>query len=156
MLTMEQLKQLRSEIVLGSLYTSDYKNSLNIDSREVQDFFDGYVEYLWEIAEENGGNDIDEYDTQENLESWYNCFDEEPLRVLPSFEVFKETFSVGGFLNELYACLGEYISKDNDTNKFLKINGTLFTDEELYDWLEVYDIQVLYDYAKFNNLVDKG
>ena len=156
MLTMEQLKQLRSEIVLGSLYTSDYKNSLNIDIREVQDFFDGYVEYLWEIAEENGGADIDEYDTQENLESWYNCFDEEPLRILPSFEVFKETFSVGGFLNELYACLGEYISKDNDTNKFLKINGTLFTDEELYNWLEVYDIQVLYNYAKLNNLVDKG
>ena len=37
-----------------------------------------------------------------------------------------------------------------------KINGTLFTDEELYDWLEVYDIQVLYNYAKLNNLVDKG
>ena len=156
MLTMEQLKQLRSEIVLGSLYTSDYKNSLNIDIREVQDFFDGYVEYLWEIAEENGGDDIDDYDTQENLESWYNCFDEEPLRVLPSFEVFKETFSVGGFLNELYAHFGDYISKDSSTNRFLAINGDLFTDEELYNWLEVYDIQVLYDYAEECNLVDKG
>lgn len=156
MLTNEQLKQLRSEIVLGSLYTSDYKNSLNIDSREAQDFFDGYVEYLWEIAEENGSNDIDDYDTQENLESWYNCFDEEPLRVLPPFEVFKETFSVGGFLNELYAHFGDYISKDSSISRFLIRNGDLFTDEELYNWLEVYDIQVLYDYAKFNNLVDKG
>ena len=156
MLTMEQLKQLRSEIVLGSLYTSDYKNSLNIDIREVQDFFDGYVEYLWEIAEENGSSDIYEYDTQENLESWYNCFDEEPLRVLPSFEVFKETFSAGGFLNELYAHFGDYISKDNSTNRFLIRNGDLFTDEELYNWLEVYDIQVLHNYAKACNLVDKG
>ena len=156
MLTMEQLKQLRSEIVLGSLYTSDYKNSLNIDIREVQDFFDGYVEYLWEIAEENGSSDIDEYDTQENLESWYNCFDEEPLRVLPPFEVFKETFSVGGFLNELYAHFGDYISKDDNTNRFLIRSGDLFTDEELYNWLEVYDIQVLHNYAKACNLVDKG
>ena len=111
---------------------------------------------MWDISDENVVDDIDEYDTQENLESWYNCFDEEPLRVLPPFEVFKETFSVGGFLNELYACLGDYISKDNDTKRFLIINGDLFTDEELYNWLEVYDIQVLYDYAKFNNLVDKG
>ena len=153
---MEQLKQLRSEIVLGSVYTSEYKNSLKLDIREVQDFFDGYVEYLWEIAGENGSSDIDEYDTQENLESWYNCFDEEPLRVLPSFEVFKETFSVGGFLNELYAHFGDYVSKDNSTNRFLIVNGDLFTDEELYNWLEVYDIQVLYDYAKACNLVDKG
>ena len=153
---MEQLKQLRSEIVLGSLYTSDYKNSLNIDIREVQDFFDGYVEYLWEIAEENGSSDIDEYDTQENLESWYNCFDEEPLRILPSFEVFKETFSVGGFLNELYENFGDYISKDNGISRFLIRNGDLFTDEELYNWLEVYDIQVLHNYAKACNLVDKG
>ena len=37
---------LRTEITLGSLYTSDYENSFQILPRMVQDFFDGYIEYL--------------------------------------------------------------------------------------------------------------
>lgn len=153
MLTNEQLKQLRSEVVLGSLFTADYSNTLNIDIREVQDFFDGYVEYLWEIAEENGGDDVYEYDTQENLESWYNCFEEDPLKVLPSFEEFKETFDGSEFLTELYATLGEPVSTDIETQEWLEENGKYYTDEELYDWLEVYDIQVLYNYARVTKLI---
>ena len=50
---------LRTEITLGSLYTSDYENSFQILPRMVQDFFDGYIEYLWELAKENNKKDMD-------------------------------------------------------------------------------------------------
>ena len=57
---------LRTEITLGSLYTSDYENSFQILPRMVQDFFDGYIEYLWELAEENNKKaDIDFEDLAE-------------------------------------------------------------------------------------------
>ena len=38
-MTKQELQQLRNEITLNSLYTSDYNNSFNIDPRQVQDFF---------------------------------------------------------------------------------------------------------------------
>lgn len=84
LLTKEELWDLRNEIVLNSLYTSDYENTHHILPRDVQDFFDGYVEYLYELAEENGENpDIQDlcmkYDNPDNLEDWYNCFEDNPL-----------------------------------------------------------------------------
>ena len=42
---------LRTEITLGSLYTSDYENSFQILPIIVQNFFDGYIEYLWRTVE---------------------------------------------------------------------------------------------------------
>ena len=84
LLTREELWDLRNEIVLNSLYTSDYENTHHILPRDVQDFFDGYVEYLYELAEENGEKpDIQDlcikYDNPDNLENWYNCFEDNPL-----------------------------------------------------------------------------
>lgn len=84
LLTREELCDLRNEIVLNSLYTSDYENTHHILPRDVQDFFDGYVEYLYELAEEDGEElDITDlcakYDNPDNLENWYNCFEDNPL-----------------------------------------------------------------------------
>lgn len=84
LLTREELWDLRKEIVLNSLYTSDYENTHHILPRDAQNFFDGYVEYLYELAEENGEEpDIHDlcikYDNADNLENWYYCFDENPL-----------------------------------------------------------------------------
>ena len=84
LLTREELRDLRKEIVLNSLYTSDYENTHHILPRDAQNFFDGYVEYLYELAEENGEEpDIHDlcikYDNADNLENWYYCFDENPL-----------------------------------------------------------------------------
>lgn len=84
LLTKEELWDLRKEIVLNSLFTSDYENTHHILPRDVQDFFDGYIEYLYELAEENGENpDIQDlckkYDNPDNLENWYNCFEDNPL-----------------------------------------------------------------------------
>lgn len=84
LLTREELCDLRNEIVLNSLYTSDYENTHHILPRDVQDFFDGYVEYLYELAEEDG-EELDimdlcaKYDNPNNLENWYNCFEDNPL-----------------------------------------------------------------------------
>ena len=83
MLDIKQLERLRKEIVFNSLYTTDYENSLNICPINVQDFFDGYLEYLFDLQmedEEYGiEQDIAYYDTSNNLENWYNCFEDDPL-----------------------------------------------------------------------------
>lgn len=42
----EELKKLRTEICVGSLYLSDYKNQFNVDEKEVCDISDAYDYYL--------------------------------------------------------------------------------------------------------------
>lgn len=75
-----QLKRLRSDIVLNSLFLSDYKNRYGIDERAVYDFFGGYVSYLEEIMREDPLYDDSEfnyylpkYDTIDNLVAWQHC-----------------------------------------------------------------------------------
>lgn len=76
--TKQQLWALREEIVLNSLYKSDFENSMGIDRDECYAFFDGYVDYLCYLYEEahndvivSTSNDlaeaIDEFDSIENL-----------------------------------------------------------------------------------------
>ena len=64
--TKNELKQLRSDIALNSIYTSDYENRFGIDPAFVQDFFDGYVDFM---------SEDDSEDTLDNLESWYYTVD---------------------------------------------------------------------------------
>ncbi len=59
LMTKTNLWNLRTEVSLGSLYTSDYENTFHILPIIVQNFFDGYIEYLWELAEENNKKDVD-------------------------------------------------------------------------------------------------
>lgn len=49
----EQLQQLRSEIVVGSMYLSDYENSFHINENEVYNISESYD--IW--CEENGVED---------------------------------------------------------------------------------------------------
>ena len=77
----KNLKKLRSEIVLNSIYYADFKNSFGIDEKIVAAFFDGYVDFLFELADEanfNGGEveTINKYDTTENICDWYICHDD--------------------------------------------------------------------------------
>ena len=101
LLTREELCDLRNEIVLNSLYTSDYENTHHILPRDVQDFFDGYVEYLYELAEEDG-EELDimdlcaKYDNPNNLENWYNCFEDNPL--LNYVEKMRASFEKANFI----------------------------------------------------------
>lgn len=78
MLTKKQLKQLRSEITLNSLFFNDYSNTLYIKNKTACVFFDGYMEYIYDLATEEKHNNnlnvfdvIDEYDNIINLYNYY-------------------------------------------------------------------------------------
>ena len=85
MLNKNELKQLRNEIVLNSVFLKDYKNSLGINENKVCSFFDGYMEYLCELSYNKNGNELEyneflkRYDTIENLWNYYNIFINDPL-----------------------------------------------------------------------------
>ena len=78
-LTSTELSQLRKEIILNSILIYDYTNSFGFNSWDICSFFDGYVSYLEELAREDGYEGIDyltKYDTEENLYSWFLCYDD--------------------------------------------------------------------------------
>ena len=86
-LNRDELWDLRQSITLGSLNYSDFENELGLDPHVVAEFFDGYMDFLEEKMLEDGYSDadffdvLDEYDTPENLEEWYNCSDVDPLAI---------------------------------------------------------------------------
>ena len=51
-LTSAELLQLRKEIILNSILVYDYTNSFGFNSWDICSFFDGYVSYLEELAED--------------------------------------------------------------------------------------------------------
>ena len=79
-LTLEELSQLRKEINLNSIFIYDYTNSFGFNPWDICSFFDGYVSFLNELAREDGfeGTDyyLTKYDTEENLYSWFLCYDD--------------------------------------------------------------------------------
>ena len=78
-LTSAELLQLRKEIILNSILVYDYTNSFGFNPWDICSFFDGYVSYLNELARADGYEDIDyltKYDTEENLYSWFLCYDD--------------------------------------------------------------------------------
>lgn len=84
MLTENQLGKLRSQIVLGSLYTNDYENTMGICPLNAQEFFDSYIEYCWDCIEEEDLDiqDLSEwglYDNVENMYGWYEYYEDDPL-----------------------------------------------------------------------------
>lgn len=89
-MTKERLWKLRNEIKLGSMYVADYQNDMNIDENLVCNFFDGYIESLTFLMDEDqlawdDGTFYDclsRYDNADNLWSWYSEFDKNPLCVL--------------------------------------------------------------------------
>ena len=80
-LTKDELWSLRQQITLNSHYFADYENKFGFDSHSVCAFFDGYYDYIWELAEEQNEEVTDEivvkyYDNIGNLWRWYNCYDD--------------------------------------------------------------------------------
>lgn len=82
-MTRENLQKLRNEITLNSCYTYDYTNSFGFNEHDICAFFDGYYDYIWELAEENHSPNevtlylvIDEFDNIDNLVDWFNCYDD--------------------------------------------------------------------------------
>ena len=82
-MTRDDLQKLRDEIILNSCYFYDYNNSFGFYNHDICAFFDGYYDYLWELAEEKYNPDdvthflvINEFDNIDNLEYWFNCYDD--------------------------------------------------------------------------------
>lgn len=73
-----QLKRLRNDIVLNSLFILDYQNRYGLEPHAVCDFFDGYMDYLADLEKEKYGKELDsisdffnEFDTIDNLWEYY-------------------------------------------------------------------------------------
>lgn len=94
MLNRDELQRLRNQICLNSLYIHDYENNMGIDAKVCSDFFDGFMSYISELFYEDHPNATDKhywdeiwnYDTIENLENWYGCFEEDPLPITKKLE----------------------------------------------------------------------
>lgn len=92
----EALIDLRNQIVLNSLYYSDYKNDYLLDEREVSLFFDSFLSYVSELMEEDGIADesffenLEAYDTAENLLEWYACYENNPFNLSFLMEALQE------------------------------------------------------------------
>lgn len=80
-ITIDEVLELRKQVVLCSLYYADYRNDIGVEEHECCDFFDGYAEYLGELMEEDGISDneyfdhVGLYDNDENLIAWFYCFE---------------------------------------------------------------------------------
>ena len=75
-LTKKELWALRQEIVLGSLFYNDYKNSFGINEHACCNFFDGYLEHIEMIAnEELEDIELREFDNESNLYDYYCCIE---------------------------------------------------------------------------------
>ena len=78
-LTISQLKKLRGEITLCSLYMKDYENSY-MTKEEAFNLFDGYADHLEELMTHNVYNFNDSmffewlprFDTIDTLKDYYN------------------------------------------------------------------------------------
>lgn len=60
-LTDEQLKELRGEVRIGSMYYSDYNNSFCLDRSELSDYCDSYEEWLEEEGIEDSPEEFSYY-----------------------------------------------------------------------------------------------
>lgn len=83
----EDLERFRKDIVLNSLFVSDYQNSFGITPDSACLFFDSFMSFLEDLAEEDGfdigkGTPEDyerffaQYDTIDNLEDWHGCYED--------------------------------------------------------------------------------
>lgn len=72
-----QLWELRQQIVLNSIFIKDYENDFEFDPNSICNFFDGYIEYILDIAAEDGNGDLGmneilkRYDNPDNLFDYY-------------------------------------------------------------------------------------
>lgn len=57
----EQLKKLRSEICVGSCYSSDYENSFDIDTEEIYSISEGYLSFIRFYGYEDTQEEFTEY-----------------------------------------------------------------------------------------------
>jgi hypothetical protein len=88
-LTIDELVELRKEIPVGSMYSDDYYNSFDYNHHDIQDFFDGYLDFIEELAKDDGYNNytsadwdniLDRYDNNNSLEEYFMSQDFDWIR----------------------------------------------------------------------------
>ena len=136
-LSSAQLADLRKEIVLNSLYISDYDNSFGFDPNHINSFFDGYVSYLEELAEEDGYTEWDNifrmfnlYDNETNLWDWFNCSDD------LSWVKFECGFNIGDRVKWDDPAIDDYDEEDRENLldrvfEIFEINGEVISIAEV-------------------------
>ena len=84
-LAKRDLPLLRSQIRLGSMFYSDYRNDMGFEEHSVCNFFDGLLDYVYELLKEERGEAptweevIERADTVESMEEWFYCFEGFPF-----------------------------------------------------------------------------
>lgn len=74
-LNANQLWELRQQIVLNSVYVKDYENEFEFDPYSICNFFDDYIEYILDIAAEDGNGNLDMYEILKHYDNPDNLFD---------------------------------------------------------------------------------
>lgn len=76
--TSDDLWKLRKEINLLSYSDDDFENSFHLNAHDMFCFFDGYIDFLIETAEERGMRKTDylTLDSKEMLREWWLCSDD--------------------------------------------------------------------------------
>ena len=81
-LTSAELWAIRSKVVVNSVYLADYENQYGISEVSLCNFFDGYYDYMWELAIEKYGEGVEdkivfnEFDTEDTLRGWFDCYED--------------------------------------------------------------------------------
>lgn len=73
-LNKNQLKKLRKEVKLNSLFIDDYKNSFNIDPHTVCDFFDGYLDLAYSEEPDDDMHFLDFLKKVDNIDDMYEYY----------------------------------------------------------------------------------
>lgn len=137
MLTKNQLKQLRNEICMNSIFLKDYSNSLFIKEKTVKLFFDSFMDYIYEEYS-NGLNYYDVIDAHDNIDDLYNYyigFDDDPL-LQDDYIAYKHLNNSDGIVIYL---IDDYILYPTVKTAFMNSNlfngcfNTRITENRLYE-----------------------
>lgn len=148
-LTSAELWAIRNKVVVNSVFLADYENQYGISEVSLCNFFDGYYNFIWELAEEEHGKNLnhnfvfDEYDTEENLYNWYNCYEEFDWVV----------YDYDEDVNELAKDLVDGFEDELSFEKIKKIIITILQGGE-YDMNELWHINI-YDSTQMYDLLGK-
>ena len=148
-LTSAELWAIRSKVVVNSVYLADYENQYGISEVSLCNFFDGYYDYMWELAIEKYGRNVaeeivrNEFDKEDNLYVWFCCYDNFDWIVYDYEKDVKDLAKdlVDGFEDEL------------SFEKIKKIIITILQGGE-YDMDKLWYINI-YDSTQMYNLLSK-
>lgn len=150
----EYLWKLRQQIVLNSIYISDYHNNMGIPEKKVCDFFDGFMSYMEELAEEDELNKLlgkkyydeddlfERYDNEATLLGWYGCYDGNP------FERDEYTVVVGGeYDHEIKILASDERDAEDVVDDMIRKDELSFSDEDKYADYEIIEVYLTKKYA---------